>query len=66
MGGPRDPVSDLPAGRQAAPGEATEAISPNTFVYECTTTGTWWATQTICLQNCAGGTCFACGTQCQN
>jgi hypothetical protein len=47
-------------------GKALTAAPNASIVWECTTTGRWWATQASCLTNCAGGQCFVCGLDCQN
>lgn len=64
-----DPVDEPTASTSAATTSAatTSALTPAvTTVFECSTTGNWWATRAICQANCAGGTCFACGLDCQN
>jgi hypothetical protein len=66
-----DPVGEPTASTSAASTvlapAASSALTPAvTTVFECTTTGRWWATRAICESNCAGGICFACGLDCQN
>jgi hypothetical protein len=59
-----DPVDEPTASTSAA---STAVAPPSvTIVFECSTTGRWWATRAICQANCAGGTCSACGLSCQN
>jgi len=55
----------------ASPEVSTAAVESDahpdfTTVYECTIDSQWWATRAICQSHCAGGTCFACGVDCQN
>jgi hypothetical protein len=65
-----DPVDELATSTSAAStaveSTASNALEPAGTVFECSTTGNWWATRAICQANCAGGTCFACGLSCQN
>ena len=64
---PAAPAAPAHVTTPAAAGHVTTpAALAVTTVYECTTTGRWYATKSICQANCAGGTCFACGLGCQN
>jgi uncharacterized cupin superfamily protein len=69
-------TDDAPAAPAAIPSEdAEETVSQaepspdeavSTILFECTTTGRWWATREACNANCAGGVCIVCAAGCQN
>jgi hypothetical protein len=61
-----EPTTSTSAASTAVASPEGNALEPAATVFECSTTGNWWATRAICQANCVGGTCFACGLSCQN